>query len=160
MNVDPHSYKDGLREGVAFLLVDASDRVLLECRPDGRGTFTDVFYPSGSIEIKDHGDPNVDYREAALRREVCEEFRGGVSVGKLSYLGDVKVPEIGLVFYIYWVAAWSGDPGQHTYEEGSPFGQLKWFPLDEVKNLSGFDSTSRITQMLRSAMAAARGNAN
>jgi hypothetical protein len=43
------SYRNGHEEAVAFLLLDDQLRVLLECRPDGHGTFTDVFYPSGSI---------------------------------------------------------------------------------------------------------------
>ena len=74
-----YSYRNGLREGVAFLLLDRSGRVLLECRPDGRGGFDDVFYPSGSIELKDHADGG-DYREVALYREIGEEFRDGVAV--------------------------------------------------------------------------------
>jgi hypothetical protein len=149
---DPHSYRDGFREGVVFLLVDSEQRVLLECRPDKNGKFTDIFYPSGSIEVKDHTDGRTDYREVALYREIGEEFRDGVTIGRIQHLGDVKVPEIGLVFYVYWIESWSGSPGDHTYEDGAPFGELRWTPLDEVRHLSPYDSTARMTKMLREAI--------
>ena len=90
MNSDPYSYRDGLREAVAFLLLDEERRVLLECRLDNHGTFTDIFLPSGFIETKNHKGNQADYREVALRREVLEEFRDGVRVDRLQLLGDVK----------------------------------------------------------------------
>ena len=154
MATDSYSYKDGLREGVAFLLIDGEHRVLLECRPDSNGNFTDVFYPSGSIEIKDHKDNQTDYREVALRREIDEEFRSGITVDRIQYLGDVEVPAIGIVFYVYWIASWSGDPGTHTYEEGVPFGKLRWMPLADVNTVNSYDSTAQITEMLQAAISA------
>ncbi len=72
MNDDVYSYRDGLREGVVFLLLDDKRRVLIECRTDNQGKFNDLFYLSGSIEIADHKDGQSDYRETALRREVGE----------------------------------------------------------------------------------------
>jgi hypothetical protein len=60
---------------------------LLECRPDGRGGFDDIFYPSGSIEMKDHADGR-NYREMAQRREIAEEFRDGVTVQAVEFLGQ------------------------------------------------------------------------
>jgi 8-oxo-dGTP pyrophosphatase MutT (NUDIX family) len=152
MDTDPYSYRDGLREGVAFLLVDGQGRVLLEWRPDKDGNHTDVFYPSGSIEMKDHGHDGADYREVALRREVGEEFRGGVRIERLQYLGEEKVREIGLTFYVYWVAAWSGDPGEYTWEDGAPHARLRWTPIDEVKDVVPYDSGTRMTDMLRAAL--------
>src|SRR5262245_60249319 len=65
MSMTNYSYRNGLREAVAFLLLDRKGHVLLECRPDERGGFSDVFYPSGSIEMKDYADGR-DYRETAL----------------------------------------------------------------------------------------------
>jgi 8-oxo-dGTP pyrophosphatase MutT (NUDIX family) len=150
-----YSYRNGLREAVAFLLLDRNGQVLLECRPDGRGGFGDTFYPSGSIEMKDHADGG-DYRETALRREIAEEFRDGVTVRAVEFLGEVEVPAIGLVFYAYWIAAWSGDPGEHTYEDGLPFGRLRWMAIDEVRTVSAFDSTARMTNMLRMAVERSR----
>ena len=94
---------------MAFLLLDRKGHVLLECRPDGRGGFDDIFYPSGSIEMKDHADGR-DYRETALRREIAEEFRDGVTIQAVEFLGEVEVPAIGLVFYVYWLAAWASTP--------------------------------------------------
>jgi len=146
-----YSYRNGLREAVAFLLVDQTGRVLLECRPDKHGGFGDIFYPSGSIEMKDHAD-GLDYREVALRREIAEEFRGGVIIQSLELLGEVAVREIGLVFYVYWIAAWSGEAGEHTYEDGMPFGQLRWMAIDEVQAVSAFDSTAQMTGMLNDAL--------
>lgn len=151
---DLYSYRDGLREGVAFLLVNARRHVLLECRPDRDGKLTDVFYPSGSIETKDHV-PGADYREVAVLREIGEEFRGGVTVERVQYLGEEKVPAIGLTFYVYWVAAWSGDPGEWTWEDGAPHARLRWTPIDEVKHAIPYDSGTRMTEMLRLAIGAA-----
>ncbi len=150
--MDIHSYRDGLREGVAFLLVDKRDRVLLEWRPDADGNHTDVFFPSGSIEMKDHGHAGLDYREVALRREVGEEFRGGVSVERVRYLGETKVPAIGLTFYVYWVEAWSGDPGGWTWEDGAPHARLQWTALDQVENVIPWDTGALMAEMLRTAM--------
>lgn len=147
-----HSYRDGLREGVAFLLVNERRRVLLEWRPDKDGNHTDVFFPSGSIEMKDHGHEGLDYREVALRREIGEEFRGGVVVGRVQYIGEEKVPAIGLTFYVYWVAAWSGDPGAWTWEDGAPHARLQWTPIDEVESTIPFDSGAHMVAMLRAAL--------
>src|SRR5260221_14794615 len=103
-----HAYRDGLREGVAFLLVDGRRRALLEWRPDKDGNHTDVFFPSGSIERKDHGHDGVDYREGALRRENGGGFPGGRPVERVRYLGETKVPASGLTFYVHLVGAWAG----------------------------------------------------
>jgi len=154
MDDDPYSYRDGLREGVAFLLVDRQGRVLLECRPDKDGNHTDLFYPSGSIERRDHR-AGADYREVALLREIGEEFRCAVTVERVQYLGEVKVPAIGLTFYTYWITAWSGDPGDWTWEDGAPHARLRWTGLDEVEHLIPYDSGTEMTDMLRSALAVA-----
>jgi 8-oxo-dGTP pyrophosphatase MutT (NUDIX family) len=151
MTVDVHSYRGGLREGVAFLLLDLSGRVLLECRPDRNGELTDIFYPSGSIELRDHtGD--ADYRKVALLREIEEEFRGGVRVERVQYLGEVQVPEIGLTFYTYWIASWSGDPGEWTWEDGARHARLRWVRLDEVSDYIAYESGARMTALIRNAL--------
>ena len=147
-----HSYRDGLREGVAFLLVDDRRRVLLEWRPDKDGNHTDVFLPSGSIERKDHGHNGIDYREVALRREIGEEFRGGVTVERVRYLGETKVPAIGLTFYVYWVESWSGDPGGWTWEDGAPHARLGWTPIEAVKDVIPWDTGALMAEMLQAAM--------
>lgn len=152
MNGDTYSYLGDLREAVAFLMLDEERRVLLECRPDKHVTFTDLFFPSGSIEAKDHRGGQADYRETALRREVFEEFRDGVKVDRLQLLGDVAVPEIGILFYVYWVVSWSGDPGSHSYEEGEPFGELRWSPLSEVRNVFPYESGRQMADMLTVAL--------
>jgi 8-oxo-dGTP pyrophosphatase MutT (NUDIX family) len=151
-DTDPYSYRGRLREGVAFLLVDNRRRVLLEWRPDKDGKHTDVFYPSGSIEMKDHGHDGIDYREVALRREIGEEFRGGVTVERVLYLGETKVPAIGLIFYVYWVEAWSGDPGGWTWEDGAAHARLEWTPIDVVKDVIPWETGALMTQMLQAAM--------
>ncbi len=151
MNDDVYSYRDGLREGVVFLLLDDKRRVLIECRPDNQGKFTDLFYPSGSIEVTDHKDEQSDYRETALRREVGEEFRNGVKIEHLQYLGICRIPEVGLVFYVYWVASWSGDPGKHKYEDHEPFGELRWMSINEAKSAIPYDSGTQIADMLEAA---------
>lgn len=154
MDEPDYSYRDGLREGVAFLLVDRQQRVLLEWRPDKDGNHTDVFYPSGSIEMKDHRD-GADYREVALLREIGEEFRGGVTVERVTYVGEAKVPAIGLTFYTYWVSDWSGDPGEWTWEEGAPHAKLQWASIDEAVALIPWDTGAEMADMLKAAMAAA-----
>jgi hypothetical protein len=147
-----HSYRDGLREGVAFLLVDDRRRVLLEWRPDRDGDHTDVFFPSGSIERKDHGHDGIDYREVALRREIGEEFRGSVLVERVRYLGETKVPAIGLTFYVYWIEAWSGHPGEWTWEDGAPHARLDWVPIENVKDIIPWDTGALMAEMLQAAM--------
>jgi 8-oxo-dGTP pyrophosphatase MutT (NUDIX family) len=147
-----HSYRDGLREGVAFLLVDGRRRVPLEWRPDSDGNHTDVSFPSGSIERKDHGPGGADYREVALRREICEEFRGGVTVGRVWYLGETRVAAIGLIFHVYWIQSWSGDPGMWTWEDGAPHARLEWTPIERVKNVIPWDTGALMTGMLQAAM--------
>ena len=149
---DAYVHRDGLREAVVFLLVDDERRVLLECRPDGQGGFTDVFFPSGSIETRDMRDDGSDYRENALRREVFEEFRDGVAVQRLRLLGEVAVPEIGLLFFVYWVVSWTGDAGRHSYEEGEPFGELRWLPADDVHRIFPWESGKRMAAMLTAAL--------
>jgi 8-oxo-dGTP pyrophosphatase MutT (NUDIX family) len=154
-DADLYSYRDGLREGVVFLLVDDRQRVLLEWRPDKDGNLTDVFFPSGSIERKDHGHDGADYREIALRREVGEEFRGGVTVGRVRYLGEAKVPAIGLIFHVCWVESWSGDPGDWTWEDGAPHARLAWIPLDAARNVIPWNTGALMVDMLRAAMRSA-----
>jgi hypothetical protein len=152
MDEPAYSWRDGLREGVAFLLTDRQRRVLLEWRPDKDGNHTDVFFPSGSIEMKDHR-PGVDYREVALLREIGEEFRGGVAVERVHYLGEVKVPAIGLTFYTYWIAAWSGDAGEWTWEDGAPHARLLWATIDEAVALIPWDTGAEMAGLLKAAMA-------
>jgi len=83
---------------------------------------------------------------------LLRNFEVAVEVEHVRYLGDVKALAIGLVFYVYWIASWSGDPGSHTYEDGAPFGELRWLPLDEVTRVNGYDSTAEMTKMLREAL--------
>ncbi|MBM3650385.1 MAG: NUDIX domain-containing protein [Alphaproteobacteria bacterium] len=152
MTADPYLYRDGLREAVVFLLVDDKRRVLMECRPDGRGTFSDIFFPSGSIERRDREDDRFDYREAAVRREVSEEFRDGVAVETLQLLGEVPVPAIDILFYVYWVTSWSGDPGSHSYEEDAPFGELRWLSVDGVRDIFPWESGRQMADLLTAAL--------
>jgi len=147
-----HSYRDGLREVVAFLMVDDRRRVLLEWRPDREGSHTDVFFPSGSIDRKDHGHDGVDYREVALRREIDEEFRSGVTVERVRCLGETRVPAIGLTFHVYWVESWSGDPGTWTWEDGAPHARLEWTPIETVRDVIPWDTGALMTEMLQAAM--------
>lgn len=133
-------------------LVDDRRRVLLEWRPDKDGNHTDVFFPSGSVERKDHGHDGIDYREVAVRREIGEESRGGVAVGRVRYLGETKVPAIGLIFYVYWVEAWSGDPGAWTWEDGAPHARLGWVPIETVKDVIAWDTGALMAEMLQAAM--------
>jgi 8-oxo-dGTP pyrophosphatase MutT (NUDIX family) len=149
---DSYLYRDGLREAVVFLLVDDTRRVLMECRPDGRGTFTDIFFPSGSIETKDRQDDRLDYRETALRREIFEEFRDGVTVERLQLLGEVPVPAIGILFYVYWVVSWSGDPGSHSYEDDARFGELRWLPVGDVRSIFPWESGRQMADMLTAVL--------
>jgi hypothetical protein len=49
-----YSSYDGLREGVAFLLVDEQRDVLLEWQLYLDNNITDAFFPSGPIETSPH----------------------------------------------------------------------------------------------------------
>src|SRR5436853_3500496 len=76
-------YKDGYLEAILFIFIDG-DKILVEHRPKDGGTET--FIPNGKIEDFDFAD-SADYRVAALRREVAEEFDNHVEVVGYAPLG-------------------------------------------------------------------------
>lgn len=89
-----------------------------------------------------------------MRREIGEEFRGGVTVEGVTYLGEVTVPAIGLTFYTYWVSDWSGDPGEWTWEDGAPHAKLQWASIDEAVTFIPWDTGAEMADLLKVAMAA------
>jgi hypothetical protein len=111
-----------------------------------------VFYPSGSIEMKDHRD-GADYREESRcsRDRSARKFRGGVTVERVRYLGEVKVPAVGLTFLHLLDRRLVGDPGAWTWEDGAPHARLLWVlnRRDRSSILPTTSGTGKWADMLR-----------
>lgn len=137
---DFYSYKEGYREGVLFAFY-REGQVLLEDR--GLGFDKEAFFPNGSIEEKDKEDTE-DYVKTALFREIREEFAGKIEVNKLIYLGELKVDEINVIFYIYCIVDWKGTFPKYIVEVGEKDSKIKMFPLDEARKIVKYNSAYEI----------------
>ena len=142
-----YSYKGKFREGVVFAFYK-DGKILIEHRPDAKGgTGKDVFFTNGSIEMKDHGK-DQDYRIVAHNREVNEEFDGNIVPTDTRYLGELEVPEINLVFYVYLTLGWEGTMPAYTIEEGKKFADLEWIELDRQSEYFKYPSAFTICDMI------------
>ncbi|MEG0672097.1 hypothetical protein [Clostridium sp.] len=141
----PYTYKDGYREGVAFIFIK-DNMVLVEERPIS-GKNYEVFFTSGSIEDKDYSD-SCDYKVRAMFREVSEEFEGKVKIINYKYLDDLKVEEINVIFYIYLITEWEGQIPEFTIENGEKFSRLQWINLNEKEQYLEFDSAFEICRRI------------
>lgn len=134
-----YSYKDGYREGVLFLF-GRNGKVLIEDR--GQGFDKEAFFPNGSIEIKDK--ESEPYILTALFREIKEEFAGKINVKNIVDLGELKVDEISVIFYIYCITDWDGEFPEFIKEEGEPDSRLGMFSVEEARQMVNYDSALEI----------------
>lgn len=139
-----HSFKDGYREGVVFAFLKG-DKILIEHRP---GKEKDIFFPNGSIEIKDHIE-GKDYKEVCLIREVEEEFDGNIQLSKYEYLCETKADSIKIVFYTFLITEWKGDMPNFTVEDGEKFADLEWINLNDYKDYFIYDTAFEICENIK-----------
>lgn len=148
-----HTYRNNLREGVVFLFVDDSERVLIETRPDSKGEYKESFFPNGSVEVRDKLEGGNAYQETAMLREVTEEFAGQVTPIAFQKLGSVEAKEICVVFDVFLIKQWAGRFPDWSVEDGKPFGKLTWMPLNSVCERVPYDSAKQIIEMLNARVA-------
>lgn len=145
---DIYSYKDGYREGVLFAFYK-DGKVLLEDR--GLGFDKEAFFPNGSIEVKDKVTEN--YIQVALFREISEEFNGRIQVNKMVYLGELKVGEINVLFYLFCIVDWKGELPDYIIEKDEKDSQIKMFSLEEARKIVKYNSAheilNRINNMIK-----------
>jgi len=143
-----HSYKDGFREGVVFCFYK-DGKILLEDR--GKGFEVEAFFPNGSIELKDKEFGGDEYILYSLNREVNEEFNRQIIIKDKKYLGEIKVPEINVLFYVYCITAWDGIFPSHIIEDGEPDSVIEFFGIPEARDILKFDSALEILRRVESS---------
>jgi hypothetical protein len=142
-----YSYKAGVKEAVVFVF-HQNDKVLIEHRPcENSGTYNNIFFTTGSIEMKDH-EGIEDYKIAALKREISEEFDQNVIPKSFVYLGEVDVTAINFIFYVYLISEWKGQMPNYTIEEGKKFSDLEWIKLSDKSKYFKYDSAFLICDMI------------
>ncbi len=134
-----YSYKDGYREGVLFVFYK-NGRVLLEDR--GLGFDREAFFPNGSVETKDK--ESKQYIKTALFREIKEEFADRIKVKRMIDLGQLKVDEINVVFYIFCIIEWEGDFPKYIRETGELDSQIEMFTLEKARKVVKYKSAHEI----------------
>ncbi|MBU1143199.1 MAG: hypothetical protein KKH92_06060 [Firmicutes bacterium] len=147
--IDTRSYKNGLIEGVVFCFYK-DNKVLLEDR--GKGFNVEAFFPNGTIEIKDKNSSD-DYIVNALFREVSEEFKNRINILDKAFLGELIVPEINVLFYIFVITDWEGDFPDEIQEIGEPDSKISFFSIDEARTLfkyqSAFEMLDRVLNYIK-----------
>ena len=138
-------YKDGYLEAVLFIFIDG-DKILVEHRPKDGGTET--FIPNGKIEDFDFAD-GTDYRVAAMRREVAEEFDNHVEVVGYAPLGVFRAEAVKITFYGFLVTEWRGQIPAYTVEEGRKFAELEWIDMHDYARYLTFDTTTFFVEKVR-----------
>lgn len=143
-----YSYKRGFSEGVVFAFFDGKN-ILIEHRPNETivGGEKEIFFTNGSIEMKDH-DKEENYIITALKREINEEFDGKVIPIEFHFLGELEVPEINALFYVYLISKWEGSMPAYTIEEGKKFADLEWVNLQDRSNYFKYESAFTICKMI------------
>lgn len=144
-----HKYRDGYREGVAFIFIK-DDKILTEERKNTEGEY-ERFFPSGSVEEFDvHGEK--DYRVNTMFREIGEEFQHTVGIQKYRYLFSEKVQEINVIFYIYLIEKWDGNVPEYTVEEGEIHARLEWIDLNRAEEYFSFESAINICSKIKESI--------
>lgn len=134
-----YSFREGYREAVLFPFYK-DGKVLLEDR--GLGFEKEAFFPNGSIEVKDK--ESEQYIHAALFREINEEFGGKITVNKMVHLGELKVDEIHVVFYIFCIIEWQGEFPNYIIEPGEAESQIAMFSLERAREIVKYDSAHEV----------------
>lgn len=138
-----YSYKDGYREGVLFVFYK-NGMVLLEDR--GLGFDREAFFPNGSVETKDK--ESKQYIKTALFREIKEEFADRIKVKRMIDLGQLKVDEINVVFYIFCIIEWEGDFPEYIIEPGELDSQIEMFTLENARKVVKYKSAFEILERI------------
>ena len=141
------SYKNGMIEAVVFCFYK-DGRILLEDR--GKGFDVEAFFPNGKIETKDKF--NDSYVINALHREVSEEFSNQIFIKNEKALGEVIVPEINVLFYLFLITDWEGEFPNAIKEEGELDSSLSFFKIDEAKGLFKYDNLFTMLNMVLEAI--------
>lgn len=126
--------KDGHMEAVMFVF-KRGDEILIEHRYDK--TPPEPYIPNGSIEMKDRKEAGEqgDYKDVALRREICEEFNGKITPLEYKLLSEFTVKERNSIFYIYLVSRWLGAFEKYSYEDGNTAARLEWVSEAKARTL-------------------------
>ncbi|AUD65956.1 hypothetical protein BK011_09755 [Tenericutes bacterium MZ-XQ] len=143
--MDQVSYKNGLIEAVAFCFY-RNGEVLLEDR--GKGFNVEAFYPNGKIELKDKYDEN--YIINALYREIGEEFGNQININDKVFCGELVIPEINVLFYVFLIIDWNGDFPNAIKEEGEPDSRISFFKVEEARKLFKYESAFKMLDMILS----------
>ncbi|MGJ3238849.1 MAG: NUDIX domain-containing protein [Anaerolineae bacterium] len=130
---DMFSYKDSFLEAVMFMLHD-KDKILVEKRVETERA--EWFIPNGKIELIDKSN-GVDYKIAALKREMSEEL-SGTAPTKYRYISEFKVEEIKAIFYIYIIDSWDGEIPKYNFEDGQLSSELHWKTTVEARALFSY----------------------
>ena len=107
---------------VAAVLIDATGRVLLQQRPQGKRHAGLWEFPGGKVE------PG-ETRESALVREVAEELGIAIAPGDLAFAMQSRAGGDPHVLFLYTCRRWRGEP---RCLEG---GAVGWFTPDEARRL-------------------------
>jgi|GEM_PF-1218154 len=140
------SIKNGYIEGVVFCFYKEG-RLLIEDR--GKGFGKEAFFPNGTIENQDKLYGN-NYIENALYREVSEEFRQQIKILEKHFLGELEVPAINVLYYIYIITDWQGDFPLTIKEDEEPESNLSFFMIEELKKLFKYESAFDILERINS----------
>ena len=110
---------------VAAALTDASGRVLLQQRPDGKAMAGLWEFPGGKVE-------SGETPEAALARELEEELGVAVDPATLgpTCFASAPVGEKHMILLLYQCRDWRGEPrALHATE-------LRWASIEEMRSLA------------------------
>lgn len=126
--------KEGFLEAVMFVFVQGN-KLLIEHRMDK--VPPEPFIPNGKIETKDQRENN-DYKQAAVKREISEEFGTDVVPTQMEQIGEFSVPQIKAVFYIYLIKEWTGEITSESYEEGKVSASLEWVTAEAARQIFSY----------------------
>lgn len=144
-----YSYKNGFREGVVFAFVTEGNKILIESRYNKNKE--EVFFPSGSIEEKDHISKE-DYILTALKREISEEFEDNIKYSNAMRLSDVIAHDINVLFYVFLITDWTGNFPDYIVEDGQKEGKLKWININEYERHFQFESAHLICKEINNVL--------
>lgn len=84
------------------------------------------------------------YIKTALFREIKEEFADRIKVKRMIDLGQLKVDEINVVFYIFCIIEWEGDFPKYIIETGELDSQIEMFTLEKARKVVKYKSAHEI----------------
>lgn len=102
----------------------------------------EAFFPNGSVETKDK--ESKQYIKTALFREIKEEFADRIKVKRMIDLGQLKVDEINVVFYIFCIIEWEGDFPKYIIETGELDSRIEMFTLENARKVVKYKSAHEI----------------